>query len=425
LGIHLELGVIESAAFVFGLILVFGVVGGRVAQSLRFPAITGYLIFGILLNPQVSHFVSPEAIGRVEELVTPIALSFIAFAIGGSLRLDKLRGLLKTVGVVTLVQGIAPFLFILLLLAFLAPVILGTYLPELAYRDWLAMALAAGAIALATAPAAVIAVCRELKAKGPLVTTVLAVVALDDGMAIMAFALVAGFGPLLFSGGGMSLPEIIGPPLYDIVGSLLLGLLFALIFIFLWRLLRRKRVHKALVVFIFVAVCGGVAQYFELSIILANMAFGFVIVNRTKSPRMIDVVVGIEDIVFILFFTLAGATFLAGEAIDGKILTAIAVIGAVIVLGRCIGKFSGSWLGASVAGSPTVVKKYLGYALLPKAGVSIALATALGEKEGFESISSVLIGAIIFSTIINELISPPLAKYGILKSGEGRAAAPR
>jgi Kef-type K+ transport system membrane component KefB len=420
LGIHLELGVIESAAFVFGLILVFGVVGGRVAQALRFPAITGYLIFGILLNPQVSHFVSPEAIGRVEELVTPIALSFIAFAIGGSLRLDKLRGLLKTVGVVTLVQGIAPFLFILLLLAFLAPVILGTYLPELAYRDWLAMALAAGAIALATAPAAVIAVCRELKAKGPLVTTVLAVVALDDGMAIMAFALVAGFGPLLFSGGGMSLPEIMGPPLYDIVGSLLLGLLFALIFIFLWRLLRRKRVHKALVVFIFVAVCGGAAQYFELSIILANMAFGFVVVNQMKSERMFEAVGGIEKIIFILFFTLVGAGFLAGESLDLDLIVVISVLAGLIILGRCSGKFGGAWLGAKMTGAPDAVRNNLGYLLLPKAGVTIGLAIALGTKPAFDAISDVLVGALILSTIINELIAPPLLKYGLKNSGECR-----
>jgi len=149
------------------------------------------------------------------------------------------------------------------------------------------------------------------------------------------------------------------------------------------------------------------------------------VVNQMKHSRMIDAVVGVEDIIFVLFFTLAGATFLGGGHLDTKVLLAIGVIGALIVAGRMVGKFGGSWLGAKMAGSPEVVRKYLGFSLLPKAGVSIGLALSLADKPEFDSISPILISAIIISTIINELIAPPLAKYGIMKSGEGRLASPK
>jgi Kef-type K+ transport system membrane component KefB len=288
------------------------------------------------------------------------------------------------------------------------------------------MGLVAGAISLATAPAAVIAVLHELKAQGPLTSTILAVVALDDALAVVCFALVAGFSSsLLNSGAGTSTGDMIIHPIVEILFSLLLGVGFAFVLIYIARYLRQQRVQTILVVLGLVVACGGVAHILGLSIILANMAFGFIAVNVMKHNRMIDAVVGIEDIIFVLFFTLAGATFLAGESINSELLLIVGVIGALIVLARCGGKFGGSWLGAKMAGAPESVRKYLGFALMPKAGVSIGLAMSLAEKEEFSSISSILVGALIVSTIINELIAPPLAKYGIMKSGEGRITSIR
>ncbi len=440
LGLHLQLGPIESTAFAFGLLLVFGVLGGRIARLVGLPAITGYLIFGILINPQISEklfnwslfepsvyvdgeLIEAGPIDLVSELVTPVALSLIAYVIGGSLRIDNLRGLGKSVGIITLMQGLAPFALVLMFLALIVPPLLGGYLPDFTTGSYVAMGLVAGAISLATAPAAVVAVLHELKAKGPLTTTILAVVALDDALAVMCFALVAGFSSTLLNSGAVSLTTIIVTPLIEIFGSLVLGALFAFLLIYITRYLRRQRVQTTLAVLGLVVACGGVSHILGLSIILANMSFGFVVVNVMKHSRMIDAVVGIEDIVFILFFTLAGATFLAGESINSELLLVVAVIGLLIVLARCAGKFGGAWAGAKMAGAPTVVRKYLGFSLLPKAGVSIGLAIALAEKPEFNSISSILVSALIVSTIINELIAPPLAKYGIMKSGEGRPGA--
>jgi len=439
LGLEIQTGAIQDTAFAFGLILVFGIVGGRLARKIGLPAITGYLIFGILLNPHVFGILDlgdkivvegkdvwvNAPLMVVKDLVTPIALSLVAYVIGGSLRIDNLKGLGKSVGIVTLTQGLAPFTLVFIIIGFAVQPLVGKYLVDynLNAQSYIAMGLTAGAISLATAPAAVVAVLHELKAKGPLTNTILAVVALDDALAVICFAIVAGFSTSLLDSSSASTTELIVTPLAEIGFSLSLGLIFGLILIYITRFLRRQRVQTTLAVLGLVVACGGVAHQLGLSIILANMAFGFVVVNVMKHSRMIDAVVGIEDIVFVLFFTLAGATFLAGEELQTNILVVIGVIGSLIVLGRCIGKFGGSWIGAKMAGAPETVKKNLGFALLPKAGVSIGLAISLQEKPGFENVALILVGAIIVSTIINELIAPPLAKYGILRSGEGRPAA--
>ena len=439
LGLQIDLGPIESTALAFGVLLVFGVIGGRIARKIGLPAITGYLVFGILLNPYISQKLFSWSLfepsiwedgirvfdGPVElvyDLIIPMALSLIAFVIGGSLRIDNLKGIGKSVGIVTLTQGLAPFALVLLILGFGAQPLVGKYLTEfnLDTQSYIAIGLVAGAISLATAPAAVVAVLHELKAKGPLTNTILAVVALDDALAVICFALVAGFSSSLLNGGGVSVSDMIAHPAVEILFSLLLGLIFAFMLIYITRYLRRQRVQTTLAVLGLVVACGGVAYVLDLSIILANMAFGFVVVNRMKHSRMIDAVVGIEDLVFVLFFTLAGASFFGGEHLDTNALLAIVVIGVLIVAGRMAGKFGGSWVGAKMAGAPETVRKYLGFALLPKAGVSIGLALSLQSKEGFHSIASIVVGAIIISTIVNELIAPPLAKYGIMKSGEGR-----
>ncbi|MFC1998405.1 cation:proton antiporter [Chloroflexota bacterium] len=441
LGLHINTGTVESTAFVFGLLLIFGVLGGRVARKFGLPAITGYLVFGILLNPQISQklfnwslfepsvwnsageLVKAGPVEQVEELIIPIALSLIAYVIGGSLRIDNLKGLGKSVSIVTLTQGLAPFVLVILIVAFAVQPLVGSYLPDLDFSSYVAMGLVAGAISLATAPAAVVAVLHELKAKGPLTNTILAVVALDDALAVICFAIMEGFSWSLLNSGGVSATEMIVHPAVEVLFSLLLGLIFAFILIYAMRYLRRQRVQTTLVVLGLVVACGGVAYILDLSIILANMAFGFVVVNRMKHSRMIDAVIGIEDIVFVLFFTLAGATFLAGENLNSEILLAVGVIGVLIVLARCAGKFGGSWLGAKMAGAPETVRKYLGFSLLPAAGVSIGLALSLENKAGFESISQILVSAIFVVVIITEIIAPPLVKYGVMKSGEGRLIA--
>jgi Kef-type K+ transport system membrane component KefB len=239
LGLQLELGPIESTAFTFGLLLVFGILGGRVARKIGLPSITGYLVFGILLNPQISDMIFGWSIiepsewnelgelihagpmEHVHDLITPIALSLIAYLIGGSLRIDNLKGMGKSVGVITLTQGLAPFVLVFLALAFIVPPLLGSHLHHLVSGSYLAMGLVAGAISLATAPAAVVAVIHELKAKGPLVNTILAVVALDDALAVIMFALVAGFSSSLISTGGIiSTADMILHPVVEIVFSL-------------------------------------------------------------------------------------------------------------------------------------------------------------------------------------------------------------
>jgi Kef-type K+ transport system membrane component KefB len=170
-----------------------------------------------------------------------------------------------------------------------------------------------------------------------------------------------------------------------------------------------------LVLFAAIILCGGIAEMLGLSELMANMAFGFVIVNMLKHSRYIEAVASIEDIVFILFFALAGAHFDFGQ------FGLASTVGLVLFTTRALGKYLGSRLGAKISGAPKTVGNYLGLTLVPQAGVAIGLALVVMDNPAFESISTLILSGTITSVIINELIAPPLARYAVIKSGEGQA----
>jgi Kef-type K+ transport system membrane component KefB len=274
---------------------------------------------------------------------------------------------------------------------------------------YLPMGLIIGAIASATAPAAVMAIIHEYKASGPLTTTLLAVVAFDDAIAIVLFSIAVGVAQSLVGGQSFSAYQTFLAPLIDIIGSIAIGTAFGFTLAYLTRLIKIKAVMLVLVIGVIV-LCVGVTEKFHLSGIMANMVIGFIVCNMTKREDVYLAVDDIEDLVFAIFFVLAGLHFELG------VMKTAGLFAVLITISRFAGKYFGVMSGARISGAPAVVRKYLGFALLPKAGVSIGL--ALLAESAFPSFGNIIFNGILASAIINELFSPLLVKYAIFKAGE-------
>jgi len=390
-----------------GIIVVAGFLGGLAAEKLKLPRITGYIIVGVLLSPSVLNIIPIETVGNLG-IVTEIALGFIAYLIGGSLKIEALRGLGKSIAWIVPFEALGAWFLVTLVLTFLGYLVIPD---QTFWQTYFPMAFVIGAIACATAPAATMAIISEYKAKGPLTTTLLAVVALDDAIAVIIFAIALGVGQPLVNGIGISAYQILATPLLYIVESVAVGAVFAVALLNISKLVKTREL-LLVIVFGMIMLCAGVTIYLGISSILANMVVGFVVVNRVKSKEMFAVVEEIEDVLFAMFFVLAGLYF------DLSVLKAAGILALLIVLARYLGKYTGARTGAKISHAPDAVKKYLGLALLPQAGVAIGLGLLAALE--FPSFGAILLNGVLASVIINELVTPPLTKYALFKSGEAR-----
>ncbi len=395
-----------------GIIIVIGLFGGLVAERLKFPRITGYIIIGILLSPSVFNVISGATIGNLG-IITDVALGIIAFLVGGGLRLEPLRKLGRSIAWITPFQSVGAWFLVTLVLAFLFPRILS--IPNATFYDtYFPMAFIIGAVSCATAPAAIVAIINQYRAKGPLTTTLLAVVALDDAIAVVAFAIaLCVCRPLVSGVGGVSFYQMLGVPFLQIAQSIGIGTAFGFALIYIARLVRTRPL-LLVVVFGVIMACIGVTNLLGVSAILANMAAGFIVVNRLKETKMFLALEEIEDVIFAMFFVLAGLHF------DLGVMKTAGVVAGLIVLARCFGKYFGTRAGATISHSSDAVKKYLGLALLPKAGVTLGL--VLLAERAFPTFGAIMVNAVLASVIINELAAPPLARYALFKAGEAHPA---
>jgi len=365
-----------------GVMVVLGWLGGMIVRRAGLPAITGYLIAGLILGPSAFGLISQETL--VGEILT-----------------------------ITAVQAIAALVVVITLITLLGPLLTPL---DLDAKSFLAMGLLAGAISLATAPAATLAIVDEKRSKGPLTTSLLGLVALDDALAVVAFTLALGAAILLLGGGEEVSPWLLFLEELGRLGlSVILGALLALPVLLIGRVAAGRRQRQVATLAI-VVLSAGLAEWLGLFPLIANLVLGFVVVNRRPEGDLVGVIRELEGVVFVIFFTLAGAYFDVGA------IRSAGTLAGLIIAGRTVGKVGGAWLGATLSGAPAVVRRWLGIALLPKAGVSVGLALLLLEVPELEEIGTVLVSAILASTLINELIAPPLVAFALSRSGEaGRA----
>ncbi len=398
-----------------GIMFILGYFGGRVANRLKFPRVTGYILAGILLSPSLFGVIPRQLVAEKFSIITDIALAIISYSIGGSLQVSRLKLLGKSILWINLSEALGAFFLTTVLVAGLSPYVTGLPASDtLFWEAYLPVALIIGAVSAATAPAAVLAVVHECRAKGPLTTTLLGVVALDDAVAIILYAFASAAVVALGQGtGALSLYETGAKPLMIILGAVCLGTIFGFLLTLIAAHVKRKE-SILVVVMGSILFCSGAAIQLGLSILLANMVMGFFVINRGKhSLDLLRTLEGVEEVIFVLFFTLAGAHF------DLGVIKLAGPIAFVIILGRFTGKLAGTRLGATFSHAPEVVKKYLGFGLLPKAGVTIGLVLLAQPLIKNSAMSDIMVNAVLGSVIINELIAPPLVKYALEKAGEG------
>jgi len=402
-----------NAILAVGIIVTIGLFGGFAAKKLKFPTISGYIIIGIIIS--LSHIIPEELINGGLDIITDISLGIIGYLVGGGLYLKKLKKFGKNIAMITPFEALGAWIFVTVSVFFLGPFIIktGAASSGTLYSYYLPMAIVLGAISCATAPAATFAIVREYKAMGPFTTTLLAIIVLDDAVAVIAYAVGSNVASSLITGfQNISWYRMLMIPLIDIFGAIILGAAVGFGLSYVGRFIKKKQQLLAIVAGA-IFICVGASKALGLSSILANMTMGFVVVNRmNNNESMFGVIHNIEVIIFAMFFTLAGAHF------DISVIKAAGILAAVITFARFVGKFVGVRVGGAISHAPPEVSKYLGFGLFPIAGVTIGLAMLVKEYQAFSSISSIMINGILASVIINEIIAPFLTRYAIFKVGE-------
>ena len=390
---------------IIGLIIAVAFLGSKLFQRVGIPQVVGFIVVGVLLGNSFLHIVPLELIAQLT-FVSELALGLIGFDIGSHLRLEDLRKLGRSIVFILVFEAIGTF----------ALVTTGVYVLTRSLHT----ALIFGALSSATAPAATVDVLAEYDAEGPLTTTLLAVVGMDDALALLLYSVAAALAEsILAQSGPPSLIGILELPLFEIGGSLLLGVTIGLALNFVLGRMRKR--HDAMAISIgAIFICVGISRSLGLSLILTSMILGMVLIHCCpENSRYIRFTVEhAGPVIYVLFFALVGARF----RID--LLPAMGLLGIAYVLLRSIGKFAGAWLGGTVGGAEPVVRDNLGLGLLSQAGVAIGLALASANRfssyseQGGEQLGSLIINVITATTFIVQIIGPICVKLAITRAGE-------
>ena len=396
-----------------------GLMLSRVAKLVQLPAVTAYLVAGILIGPFCLGRLGVSGIGfsnnLLEEmgLISDVALGFIAFAIGNEFRLSQLKTIGKQATIIGIFQAVFTTIIVDIVL-----ICVHLIIPE---QFPLPAAIIMGAVAAATAPAATLMVVRQYKAKGPVTSVLLPVVALDDAVGLVIFSLSFGVATALDSG-HLSVISIAVEPIIEIIASLGLGTLVGFIFTYFERFFhsRSKRLSMS-VAFVFVTIAISMIDNFyiggihvKFSPLLSCMMLGTIFCNTCDfSEQLMDRLDRWTAPILILFFVISGAEL--NLLVLGNLV--IVLIGLTYIISRCIGKYFGAGLSAKMAGSEKTIKKYLGITLFPQAGVALGMAIIVGAEMG-GVIGTLVTDLTIFSVLIYELVGPLLTKMALTKAGE-------
>lgn len=386
--------------YILGTVILAGILMGALVGYLKLPKVTGYLLAGIVIGPFALKLIPKEAISGLA-VISEAALGFIAYSIGSSLNFKDLKKIGSGIIIIALFEALTAVVVVTLVMTFI-------------FKQPLPFSLAIGAIASATAPAATLMVLKQYKAKGPLVDTLIPVVAIDDAIAVIAFGICIAIAQVLVSGVEVLTIMTIAKPFIEIIGSILLGVMLGLGLTFVNRSSTSKEQTMSLAIGV-ILLAVGIADRFELSSILTCMALGSAISNITEGKsKLLTALDSFTNPIFIAFFTISGLD------LDFSVLKAVGVIGVGYVISRVAGKVLGAYIGCKIAKSKPVVQKYLGFTLVPQAGVAIGLTLLVGEV--LPAYGSQIKTIILAATVIYELIGPLCTKFAIFKAGEAQVS---
>lgn len=389
-----------------GLALFGGAIGGRIFQKIRIPQVVGYIAIGILIGESGLKFVGHDTVQMLQPF-SYFALGLIGFMIGGELKREVIAKYGRQFINILLFEGLTAFLAVSVFVGVTGSLLLKD--PRLAW----ALGLLLGAIASATAPAATTQVLREYKTRGPLTRTVLGIVALDDGLALLLFAIASSIAGSLSGNTNNVILRTFVQPLYEIGGAVIIGILAGFVLSKLLKKYSEEERHLAFSLGTVLLICG-LALAIHVDMLLAVMTLGVIVVNYTprKSKDVFKIVGGFATPIFVLFFVLVGAK------LNVRHLTLpIMIIGGVYLIGRSGGKALGANIGARVSSAPKSVQKYLPFCLFSQAGVAIGL-SILASHYFPGTIGNAIVIVVTATAFILEIIGPTFIKIAVTKAGE-------
>lgn len=382
--------------FYVAILLFSGLIFARIFSKIHFPEVTGFLIAGIIIGPSVLGIISEEGVKNLE-IISSVALSFIAFSIGAEMKISVLKQLGEKIILITIFEALTALLVVLLGCLFI-------------FKYDLPFSLSLASIACATAPAATLMVIRQYKAKGEMVDILLPVVALDDAVCIIAFGICSSMAVSILQGGDLSIFSMFIYPIIEILESIALGLAGGFLFVLLSK---KMRTDNELLSFIIAVIfmLSAVSDMLNLSGLLTLMSASVLIANLGATPRRyFDMVDRITPPIFMSFFVISGADLnLAG-------LKAVGAVGVFYILARALGKYLGAFTAAKISGLSKKVQNYLGLTLIPQAGVAIGL-SLIASREIPDPHGTMIRTIILGATIVYELVGPLLAKFSLTKTG--------
>ena len=416
-----EILLLLSIALFAGLLL------SRLAKVLKLPAVTAYLVAGLLIGPfclgALGNYLNLNWLGfnsieaaKSFSIISDVALGFIAFSIGNEFRLKDLKQIGKQATIIGILQAV--FTTIVVDAALIA---LSFILPDGVFPIEAAIVL--GAVAAATAPAATLMVVKQYKAKGPVTKTLLPVVALDDAVGLVLFAISFGIARAIVASGGeggqsISALNIILEPLLEVILSLALGLVMGLIFTFVEKFFHSRSKRLAVsVAFVFITVAISLVEFnigtvhIAFSSLLSCMMLGTIFCNICDfSAELMDRLDRWTAPIYVLFFVLSGAE-LDFSVFSGPVI----LVGLVYIVFRCLGKYFGARFSADLSGAEPNVKKYLGITLFPQAGVALGMAM---KAHVLGDVGVLISNIVLFSVLVYEILGPFLTKIALTKAGE-------
>lgn len=405
---------IFNVVLTIAIALVLGLLSTRLMKVIGLPNVTGYLIVGLIIGPYMLGIIDEPTLNSLG-IVSSLALGFIAFSIGVEFKIRHIKEIGKSAITITMFQSLLATLFVDVALLIAIP-------------SMPAEAIVLGAIATATAPAATLMVVRQYKAKGIVTGTLLPVVALDDAVGLVVFAISNSIALSMLSGASLTVLNLVVWPLLEIIVSLavgaIIGGLLSLVPTFF-----KSRDNRLIATIIAVFACIGICEVFTqlnssgvmpfaLSDLLVCMMAGAVFVNlRVESEKIMEGTDRWTPVVFMLFFIISGAEL---NILNLGNLQIVLIL-VIYLIARCAGKYVGSFVGAVVTKADKNVRNYLGITLWPQAGVAIGMAT-LCKKEfaaaGFDEVGSTIVTITMCAVLVYELLGPVFTKIALAKAGE-------
>lgn len=386
-----------------GLLLICGFFLGKLCEKLRLPAITGYILAGLLLGESFAGVVD-ESTSPGMANITQVALGVIALTIGGEFSLNKLKTTGVRILVLTLFEAVFAFAVVtgVMTAAGLSPY----------------LALLLGAISAATAPAATLIIVKELRARGPFIDHLYGIVAFDDAVSVILFGVVFAVVTPLMGSGGSSSGAAAASAMLELLEAVIMGAAGGLIVHLLT--VKRHRSNEILLIAVGIFfLATALAAVLRVSPLIANMAMGCTLVNlSSRNRRIFDIIEPLTPPIFALFFILAGTELRIEVFSNGFVI----LIGFLYLLSRFAGKVAGIQLAGLITRTPAPIRNFLGFCLFPQAGVAIGLAlfvktspVLMTASDSVRELLSLGVNVVLLSVFVNELVGPVLSRFGIRK----------